>query len=60
MISRFFRRRWFIIIACALITVFFALQLPKLKIENDAMFEYLPHSTEDYKRLSEAEESIII
>lgn len=57
MISRFFRRRWFIIIACALITVFFALQLPKLKIENDAMFEYLPHTTEDYKRLSEAEEN---
>ena len=57
MISRFFRRRWFVIIACALITVFFAFQLPKLKIENDAMFEYLPHTTEDYKRLSEAEDN---
>lgn len=57
MISRFFRQRWTIIIACAVITVFFALQLPKLKIENDAMFEYLPHTTVDYKRLAEAEEN---
>lgn len=57
MISRFFRQRWTIIIACAVITVFFALQLPKLKIENDAMFEYLPHTTVDYKRLADAEEN---
>ncbi|MBQ1949627.1 MAG: MMPL family transporter, partial [Treponema sp.] len=28
-----------------------------MKIENDAMFEYLPHSTEDYQRLMAAEEN---
>lgn len=49
--------KWPIIVFCFALTAFFATQLPKLKIENDAMFEYLPHSTTDYQRLSKAEDN---
>lgn len=57
MVPGFYKRPWLVIGICIAITVFFATQLPKLKIENDAMFEYLPHSTEDYQRLMAAEEN---
>lgn len=57
MVPGFYRRPWIVIAVCFAITVFFSIQLPKLKIENDAMFEYLPHETEDYQRLMKAEEN---
>lgn len=56
MVPKFYKKPWIIIGVCVAITAFFAFQLPKLKVENDAMFEYLPHSTSDYQRLLQAEE----
>ena len=56
MVPGFYKKPWIIIAICTAITIFFAAQLPKLKIENDAMFEYLPHTTEDYQRLLKSEE----
>lgn len=56
MVPSFYKKPWIIIGVCVAVTLFFAAQLPKLKIENDAMFEYLPHSTTDYQRLLKAEE----
>ncbi|MDE5897906.1 MAG: MMPL family transporter, partial [Treponemataceae bacterium] len=55
MVPRFYKRPWIIIAVCAALTAFFAVQLPRLKIENDVR-EYLPHKDASYQRLLQSDE----
>ncbi len=55
MVPRFYKRPWIIVAVCAAVTVFFGVQLPNLKIENDIR-EYLPHKDASYARLTSTED----
>lgn len=52
MFKKILKRPSLIIAVCALVTVFFSLQLPKLKIEND-LKEWLDHKNISYIRFHE-------
>ena len=55
MVPRFYKRPWIIIAVCAVITVFFGLQLPHLKIESSSR-DFLPKSGESYLRFNQCED----
>lgn len=55
MVPRLYRKPWIVIAVIAVITVFFALQLPKLRVENDIR-QWLSENNAARKTLSETDD----